>query len=327
MAQQKKSDAGAKANQEGTGKTAPDTGEFPDHITKRLNEKFRLKDVEWVVVNAYDYTFGQKHVVNVYAQPYIKKEAAEMRADQVLGHRNWENDFSMPDSNGRFKYVLRARTGEESPWIPRRAAGSLDQNASGGFASDAFEIAASYAEKRAWSKLGVGRYLRQVPQTECQVSGSYKDGWNRYTIKSKVKGKKIKIYWRPPQLPEWAMHPDDSYEDINQGEDPDMPGDGQKEPQQAKRDKAPASKKHWKMIDAYFTNIPDDEQDKWDDVLFKDEIENGEIVGKKRRKISAGFAGKIINKMIEGYGELNDNGVPSDIAEIKEKRGQPPEKK
>lgn len=291
---------------------------FPDEITKKLNRKFRLKDIEWIIIHAYDFTYSGDWKIKAFAQPYIKKESAERHADEVLGHDNWENDFSMPDANGRFKFVINVRADADSEWIPRRSAGSIDQNAKGGFASDAFEISESFAEKRAWAKHGIGRYLKRVPQTQVQVSGSYKEGWNKHSFKSNVKDKKVSFYWKPPQLPEWALHEDDSYQDNNKGEDPTMPKSGSSK--EEKQKKQPAGKGDWKIIDAYYANIPDDEKDKWDEYLFKDEIEDGEVVGKTRRKISAGMANKIISSMKDGYGELNENGIPEDIAEIKNLR-------
>lgn len=295
---------------------------FRDELTRKLNEKFRLKDIEWILIHAYDFTYNNNWKLKAFAQPYIKKESAERRADEVLGHSNWENDFTMPDRQGRFKFQISIRKDPDAEWISKRSAGSIDQNAKGGFASDAFEISESFAEKRTWAKHGIGRYLKRVPQTQVQVSSSYKEGWNKHRFKSNVKEKKVSFYWKPPQLPGWALHEEDSYDDNNSGEEPDMPA-----PEEDKTKKVPASEAQWATIDNYYANIPDNEKDKWEDYLFVDEIENGEVVGKRRRKISESTADKIITSMKQGYGALNDDGVPEDIAELKNLREGDSEKK
>lgn len=304
-------------------------------LERKLHEKFRLDDIEWVIVHAYDYeTRNNDHIIKAYAQPYIKKESAERRADIVFGAMNWRNDYNMPDSSGRFKYKLEFRKdapdladGEQNEWIPKIEGGSIDSAAKGGFSDKAFEVALSFAEKRAWSKAGIGRYLKLVPQIECRVSESWVEGWNRYSFRSKVKGSKdnpqyITIYWEEPNLPEWALHEEDKGKQKMQEAEP-----GQQQPQEPQQ---PGSKKNpqpmaandaqWELMIHYYDNMPEKEKGKWQPYMFVEEVddETGEVVDTNRRQLSADAASKIITSLEKGYGKLNENNVPEAFASKKE---------
>lgn len=287
-------------------------------LERQLHQKFRLKDIEWVIVNAFDFQTRDGYGIKVFAQPYIKKESAERRADIVFGAMNWRNDYNMPDGQGRFKYKIEIRKdaadlidGEQSEWIPKIEGGSIDQNARGGFSEKNFEIALSFAEKRAWAKVGIGRYLKLVPQIECRVSEEWVEGWNRYSFKSKVEGNQNnpiyrKIYWEEPQLPEWALHDEDSYNEKM---------DDKTAPQNPEK-KMPANDAQWELMIAYYDNMPEDTKEQWHNYMFVDDVddETGEVVGTRRRPLNAASANKIITSLEKGYGQLNEDNIPEAFA-------------
>lgn len=286
---------------------------IPKTLEEKLMAKFRLRDVEWVIVNAYDYMRNGTHEAKAYAKPYIKKESAERRADEVLGTLNWKNDHSMPDNAGRFKYKLEIRKDSDSPWVPKHDGGSIDQNAKGGFADNAFETALSFSEKRAWAKFGIGRYLKLVPQVQVQVSMDWKEGWNRYSFRSNIdNNKRTTIYWRAPQLPEWAMHPEDEYEDRPN------PGDNPNPPTQTE----PATDEQWNELTMFYSNLPEKGKDSWYQYLYEDQVddETGEVIGSERRELTEEYAEKLLVNMRNRYGNLNDDGVPEKIAAYRAKQ-------
>lgn len=286
--------------------------ELPPTIEERLMEKFHLKDIEWVIVNAFDFKTSNGIMKKAFAMPYIKKESAERRADKVLGPFNWENDYAMPDGAGRFKYLLKIRESHGSDWIKKHSGGSISQSAGGQLSDNAFESALSFAEKRAWAKIGIGRYLKLVPQIEVQTSDDWQEGWSKYRFKSKVdKNETVSFYWRDPQLPEWALHPEDEYNDQGSNTEPPPPPDKDK--------MTKAGKGHWKVIMAYYNNIPDEQKVQWDNYLFVDEVDDdtGEVTGTRQREISVATAKKFIASMETGYGHLTDKGIPEKYAEPK----------
>lgn len=297
--------------------------EYPN-LEKKLHEKFLIKDIEWVIVNAFDFENSNGHFIKAFAQPYIKKESAERRADIVFGAMNWRNDYNMPDSQGRFKYKIELRKDsadlmpdEENEWVPKVEGGSIDTNARGGFSDKAFEVALSFAEKRAWAKVGIGRYLKLVPQIEVRISTDWQEGWNKYSFRSKAKGSKdnpvyINFYWEDPQLPQWALNEEEKNIYANTNPKSSTGKQAPTETKQKPKKAMPAGEAQWELMLAYYNNMPETAQEKWHNYLFEDQVEEetGEVTGSTRRNLSADMASKIIASLEKGYGELNEDNIP-----------------
>lgn len=304
------------ADKENNPEQAVNNTPLSEPIEKKLSEKFLLDDIEWVIVNAYDYNYGGERRVRAFAHPYIKKESAEKRADDVLGVGGWTTDFSMPDQEGRFKFKLSIKPPEGDDWIEKINGASINMDAKGGFKENAFETAITFAAKRAFAQIGIGRYLRLVPHREVQISTDFKEGWNYYRFRSNVdKGKYVSIYWKPPRLPESALHPEDSYPDETDNTD-NNENSGRRIEDADPLEARPASETQWDKLQAYYQALPDEEKDRWYNYLYEDEVDNetAEVTKTRRRRLSAAGANNILESFQKGYGNLNNNMIPEKLA-------------
>lgn len=287
-------------------------------ITQQLCAKFRFSDIEFVVVNTYDYTAGNRHVIKCFVIPYIKKESGEQRLDEVFGVDNWENDFSMPNQDHLVKYKLKYRVPGTEEWREKNEGASLDMRERGQFSQTAFESALAFAEKRCLAKLGVGRYLKLCPQIEVDVSQNWQEGWERYRFRSRVKtdgngkGKSISIYWKPPILPEPFLHADDKHllDMVETDEGAKAPPE-QTAPSQQQTAEV-ATEGQWKVINAYWNAFDEEDKEKWAEYIYKENVDNetGNITY-TRKRIAKDYANKIISSLEKGYGPI-ENGKPTE---------------
>lgn len=284
---------------------------------KQLSTRFSPEDVEWVIINAFDYSTRDGFAIKAFASPYIKKEVAERTADEVFGPDNWENGYDMPDGAGRIKYWIRFRLSPADPWVYRYDGASINLKADGNLAQEAFEIALTFAEKRCWAKVGVGRYLKLVPHTQVEVSTDWVAGWAQYSFRSKFQKqeyqgkqvpKRIRFYWNPPHLPAGALPPDYEYPAGAPQKPP-----ARKPPPQASEE---ASAEQWKHIFCYYDNMSEADQGEWDAYLFLEDVDedSGEVVKKDRKRLSKAYAGKILASLEKGFGKLNDDLIPETLA-------------
>jgi len=279
-------------------------------IYKKLSEKFKVDDIEWVIVSAYDYNSKNGYVIKAFATPYIKKESAEHRLDTVIGPFNWKNKFELLPGE-KVRFTIKIRQNQESDWIEKSEGATLDTRERGQFTLTALESALAFAEKRVLSKIGIGRYLKLVPQIGVEVSNSWQPEWNSYQFKSKVKkqnGKPeyIKFYWKEPVLPSDALHQEEKHLGVE--------NKTQANPQSVPAEKKPASKKMLEDIEAYFMHLQNpDEADEWQPYIYKEvtDEETGEI-RIVQRNLSLNAAQKILNKMEQKYGKLINN-VPESV--------------
>lgn len=293
----------------------------PRSVTELLCEKFKYSDIEFVVVNAFDYDGPNGYVAKAFVIPYIKKESGEQRLDEVLGVENWENDFTFPDPSHRIKYKLRIRIPGTEEWREKVEGATLDTRERGQFSQTAFESALAFAEKRALAKLGVGRYLKLCPEIQVDISTAFRPGWNKYAFKSKVKKGRdnkpayVKIYWKVPMLPKEFLHDDEKHL-------ADQVDDGGADPSRNRpkaKPKAPGSEKlnrpalagQWQIIESYYNAFDLTEQEKWIEFLYIEKVDSETgVVTNDRRNISQARAAQIITSLENGYGPLV-NGVPS----------------
>ncbi len=112
---------------------------------------------------------------------YVDARAIQDRLDDVLGTRNWQDDYEcLPD--GSVLCRLKIRVGGE--WLTKVDVGGPSEQPDGG---DRVKAAFSDALKRASVKFGIGRYLYRLPQFWCDYDP--------------VKKKIVKL----PKLPDWAL--------------------------------------------------------------------------------------------------------------------------
>jgi Rad52/22 family double-strand break repair protein len=111
---------------------------------------------------------------------YIDARAVMDRLDEVLGPANWQDEYHLlPDGAMLCKLSVRV----DGEWIAKTDVGSPSDQPDGG---DRTKAAVSDALKRAAVKLGIGRYLYNLPHQ-----------WADYDPVRRQ-------FVSPPRLPEWA---------------------------------------------------------------------------------------------------------------------------
>jgi Rad52/22 family double-strand break repair protein len=111
---------------------------------------------------------------------YIDARAVMDRLDEVLGPANWQDEYHLlPEGAMLCKLSVRV----DGEWIAKTDVGSPSDQPDGG---DRTKAAVSDALKRAAVKLGIGRYLYNLPHQ-----------WADYDPVRRQ-------FVSPPRLPEWA---------------------------------------------------------------------------------------------------------------------------
>ena len=154
---------------------------------KRLQEPFPAKDIEWRVQQS----GGRDGNMWAIVLAYVTNRAIQNRLDDIFGADNWRNEYR-EWSDGAVICGLSIRIGGE--WITKwDGADKTDIEPTKGGLSDSM--------KRAAVQWGIGRYLYNLEANFAEGS-QYRpqgDGWKS------AKTKDGKFYWRPPQLPDWAL--------------------------------------------------------------------------------------------------------------------------
>lgn len=176
----------------------------PD-LTK-LAEPFLPDDIEWRVSRS---GMGQKGVY-CHVLAYITNRAVQQRLDDVCGPANWRNEppqvIQLQSNVVAMTGGISIKVGDE--WITKWdvAEPTNIEPAKGGF---------SGAMKRAGAQWGIGRYLYYLDETFAEVSETAAKGWQWAKLSDKHGGGTY--YWKPPQLPAWAM-PKEKEHEITEGE-------------------------------------------------------------------------------------------------------------
>ncbi len=164
----------------------------------KLAEPFPADDIEWRVSRAGKNRNGETYC-HVLAD--ITARAIMSRLDEVVGPENWKNEsLTCPEVQvGVFAMQagISIRVGDEwvTKWdvsLPTKAS-NID-SAKGGF---------SGAMKRAGAQWGIGRYLYHLDETFAEVGTSGGQDWNWAKLPEKSGGESY--YWKPPNLPSWAL--------------------------------------------------------------------------------------------------------------------------
>ena len=157
---------------------------------------FSQDDVEWRVSRAGTSPKG------VYCRVlcYITVRAVQQRLDEVCGPAGWRlEEPKILEINGKSAFAcgLSIRCGEEG-WLTKWdvAEPTNIEAAKGGW---------SGAVKRAGAAWGIGRYLYYIDEAFSEVSETDpgQRGWHYAKLPEKSGGGVY--YWKPPQLPAWAL--------------------------------------------------------------------------------------------------------------------------
>lgn len=176
----------------------------------KLAEPFPSQDIEWRVSRA---GVGRNGVYcNVLA--YITARAIQQRLDDVCGPANWRNEpMSVHEVRAGLYAIevgisIQVGDADNIEWITKYDVSEPTniEAAKGGF---------SGAMKRAGAQWGIGRYLYHLDETFAETSEERQQGWTYAKLNEKQGGQVY--YWKPPQLPAWAL-PKEEEADVSRDE-------------------------------------------------------------------------------------------------------------
>lgn len=157
-----------------------------EEIQAKLSEPFPSKDIEWRVSRSGN--SNGKSWAMVLA--YVDNRAIQNRLDEVFGPAGWKNDFT-DFMQGILCTISCFVDGE---WVSKSDGAEQTQ-------FESLKGGLSGAMKRAAVHWGIGRYLYKLTETFVEVTDRKQPG-SVYINDDK---KKVKGYWMPPQLPDWAL--------------------------------------------------------------------------------------------------------------------------
>lgn len=169
-------------------------------IRERLAEPFPSKDIEWRV-HKQDYSASNGGVwCRVLA--YVTARAIQERLDEVVGPENWRNEEPRVISvNGKSAFACGLSLRINGEWLTKWDVSEPTniEPAKGGW---------SGAMKRAGAMWGIARYLYYLEDefAECQEKTKPQ---GREWRKGKLKDRNIEFWWKPPELPGWALPKDE----------------------------------------------------------------------------------------------------------------------
>lgn len=159
-------------------------------IMQALARPFAADEVEWRASSCGVTAAGKPWVK---ALCYLTNRAIMNRLDEVFGIANWRNEY-VKWGNDSTLCGISVRINNE--WITKwDGASETDIEAVKGGLSDAM--------KRAAVQWGMGRYLYNLTEdfAECALEPKRGNEWHRAITKDK----KNTIYWKAPDLPDWAL--------------------------------------------------------------------------------------------------------------------------
>lgn len=165
-------------------------------LLEQLKTPFPSEDIEWRVQMAGTQN-GKYWAVIV---PYIDNRAIQNRLDESVGIEGWKNEFQYPNDKAVLCGISIKL--EEEGWVTKWDGGEET-------AVEAVKGGISTAMKRAAVQWGIGRYLYKLdvvvvtPQIDKPQT---MEGW--LMTKATIDGKKLRIYFKRPALPEWALPKD-----------------------------------------------------------------------------------------------------------------------
>lgn len=157
-----------------------------EEIMSKLQAPFSSKDIEWRVSRS-GISNGKPWAMVL---AYVTNRAIQNRLDEVFGPAGWKNDYR-DFMQGILCTITCYVDGE---WVSKSDGAEQTQFESlkGGLSS---------AMKRAAVQWGIGRYLYNLEETFVEVTNNRGNG----AIYINDEKKKVKGYWLPPKLPNWAL--------------------------------------------------------------------------------------------------------------------------
>ncbi len=154
-------------------------------LEEQLKRPFRRSDIEFRVGSL------SEPKRKVQALAYVTARGIMNRLDEVFGIDGWSDEYEILAAGVKCK--LSVKIGER--WITKEDAAPFTTRESlkGGF-SDAL--------KRAGVKLGIGRYLYNLPQYWVPVIEKRPQGVKHVNY---INSDKLRGYWIEPELPDWAL--------------------------------------------------------------------------------------------------------------------------
>lgn len=182
-----------------------------DTQLKRLQEPFPAGDIEWRVMRASPW--GQN--IRCIVFPYVTARAIHERLDEVVGPANWCNTQQAVNTVAHTKDgkpVLSVQVGISirigTEWVTK-------YNVSEATDVEPAKGAFSGAEKRSGAEWGIGRYLWFLGEMDAdtvKVEPPKGTGWTFGQLSEKYG--RDKYWWKPPQLPAWALPVDPGAEKL-----------------------------------------------------------------------------------------------------------------
>lgn len=192
-----------------------------EEIQARLSEPFPSKDIEWRVSRS-----GNSNGKNwAMVLAYVDNRAIQNRLDEVFGPAGWKNEFT-DFMQGILCTISCFVDGE---WVSKSDGAEQTQ-------FESLKGGLSGAMKRAAVHWGIGRYLYKLTETFVEVTDRKQPG----SVYINDEKKKVKGYWMPPQLPDWAL-PEN--ERKGKGNQPKPTNQSQTKPQQSKNQNQQSNQK------------------------------------------------------------------------------------
>ena len=159
-------------------------------IERKLQQPFAPNDIEFRVQSC-GISNGRPWAMVL---AYVQARAIQRRLDEVFGWDGWTDEYRSQNNN----MICRLGVRTDNGWVYKENGASETQ-------VEAFKGGISAAFKRvAASGYGIGRYLYDLTESfaECQLEKPKNmSGWSKAYDKKEKKN----IYWKIPQLPEWAL--------------------------------------------------------------------------------------------------------------------------
>lgn len=170
-------------------------------ITQKLKEPFDPFDIEWRVQQVGKTGAGKMWAIVV---PYVTNRAIQERLDEVCGVAGWTNEYKeTPGGKGILCGIAIKFQDKDSPlgheWLTKwdGAEETAIEAVKGGLSS---------AMKRAAVQWGIVRYLYRLENAIVSPTTTQpKDGTDYIMAVAKLEGKKVRLYFSRPNLPNWAL--------------------------------------------------------------------------------------------------------------------------
>lgn len=168
-------------------------------FTDDLKEPFDPFDIEWRVQQV-----GKTRTNSLWAivVPYVTNRAIQERLDGVCGVEGWTNEYKeTPGGKGILCGIsIKFQEKDQEPrWLTKwdGAEETAIEAVKGGLSS---------AMKRAAVQWGIGRYLYRLESTIVSPSTTKPTDNGDYIMAvAKLEGKRTRLYFKRPNLPDWAL--------------------------------------------------------------------------------------------------------------------------